>query len=171
MGAEEIPLPLQEAVRDLVGDLLSKGCAVDKAGERLPLDPGVPVVLAEYVDEDGDVAGVAVADLPLACRAGSALVMMPPPVAEESIAAGSLDGDMLDCFREVVNVLTRLLNSADTPHVKLRGLYQSGELLPGELRALLRGDGARRRDFLVQIEEYGEGRLALASRAGQPEAA
>jgi hypothetical protein len=165
MGTEEIPLPMLEAIRDLVGDLLSKGCAVDKSADRLELGPDTALVLAEYVDEDGDVAAAAVADLPFACRAGSALVMMPPAVAEEAVAAGRLDGDMLDCFREVANVLSRLMNSADTPHVKLRGLYQTGQLLPGELRTLLRGDGARRRDFVVAIEEYGDGHLAVLSRA------
>jgi hypothetical protein len=164
MSADDIPLPMLEAIRDLVGDLLSRGCAVDKTADRLELSPEIPVVLAEYIDEDGDVAGVAVADLPFACRSGSALVMMPPAVAEEAIRAGELDGDMLDCFREVVNVLTRLMNSSETPHVKLRAVYQSGQLLPGELRVLLRGERARRRDYAVTIEEYGEGRLAVLSR-------
>ncbi len=165
MSNDEIPLPMQEAIRDLVGDLLSKGCAVDKNGEPLPFGPDDPVVLAEYIDEDGDVAGLAMADLSFACRSGSALVMMPPAVAEEALAAGQLDGDMLDCFREVVNVLTRLMNSAESPHVKLNAVYQGGQLLPGEVRTMIRGDAARRRDYVVSIEEYGEGRLSVMSRA------
>lgn len=165
MSTEDIPLPMQEAIRDLIGDLVNKGCAVDKTDQRLALEPGTPLVLAEYVDADGDVAAVALADLEFACRSGSALVMMPPAVAEEAVAAGTLDGDMLDCFREVVNVLTRLVNSAETPHVKLKALYQAGELLPGELRTALRGERARRRDYVVSIEEYGEGHLTVLSRS------
>lgn len=164
MSTDDIPLPIQEAVRDLVADLLSKACEVDPAADSLPLQPDLPLVLAEYIDEDGDVAGVAVADLAFACRSGSALVMMPSDVAEAALASGQLDGDMLDSFREVVNVLTRLLNSAETPRVRLRGVYQSGQLLPGEVRTMLRGQGARRRDFTVSIEEYGAGQLALLSR-------
>lgn len=162
----DVPLPLQEAVRDLFGDLLSRGCSVDKAGEPLTVAPDVPLVIADYVDNDGEVAGTALADLSFACRSGSALVMMPANVAEEAIEAGSLDGDMLDCYKEVVNVLSRLMNSADSPHVKLRGMYQTGELVPGEVRAMLRGEGCRRRDYIVAIQEYGEGRLTVLSRVG-----
>lgn len=160
----DIPLPLQEAVRDLFGDLLSRGCSVDKAEDPLAFAPDVPAVIADYIDNDGAVAGTAMADLSFACRSGSALVMMPPNVAEEAIATGELDGDMLDCYKEVANVLSRLLNSADTPHLRLRGVYQTGQLLPGQVRAMLRGEHARRRDYIVSIEEYGEGRLTVVSR-------
>ena len=162
----DIPVPMQEAVRDLFGDLLSRGCAVDRADSPLPLDPEVAGVVLAYVDEAGQPLGAAMADLPLACRSGSALVMMPGTVAEEAIEAGSLDGDMLDCFKEVGNVLTRLMNSADSPHVKLAATYRVGELLPGALRRLLRGEETRRRDYVVSIEEYGEGRLAVFGRTG-----
>ncbi len=160
----DIPLPLQEAVRDLLGDLLSRGCAVDKSEDRLTLDPETPAVIAAYVDTDELVAGVAIADLPFACRSGSALVMMPTTVAEEALEAASIDGDMLDCFKEVANVLSRLMNSPDTPHVKLGGMYRTGELIPGNVRTLLR-DASRRRDFAVTIEEYGEGRLSVITRS------
>lgn len=160
----DIPLPIQEAVRDLFADLLSKTCAVDASDDALGLTPTAPAVIAEYVDADGQVAGAAIADLPFACRAGSALVMMPANVAEEAVEAGSIDGDMLDCFKEVANVLSRLLNSADTPHVKLRGLFQSGQLLPGGVRTLINAE-PRRKDFTIAIEEYGEGRLSVVSRA------
>lgn len=161
----DTPLPMQEAVRDLFGDLLSRGCAVDKAETPLDFGPDLPAVVVDYVDAEGGVAATLMADLSFACRSGSALVMMPKNVAEEAIAAGVVDGDMLDCYREVVNVLTRLLNSPDTPHVKLRRTYQTGDLLPGEVRTMLRGEGCRRRDYVVSIEEYGEGRLTVLSRA------
>lgn len=164
MASERIPLPVQEAVRDLLGELLNKGCAVEKAGAPLALGPGAPGVVADYVGDDDGLAGVAVADLPMACRSGSALVMMPTTVAEEAIGAGAIEGDMLDCYREVANVLSRLLNSPSTPHVKLRRVYRTGELVPGEVRALLR-DGTRRRDFWVDVQEYGEGHLTLIAAA------
>lgn len=165
----EIPLPVQEAVRDLFGDLLSKGCAVERAEDELRLAPGERAVIAEYVDADGAVAGAAIADLPFACRSGSALVMMPANIAEEAITAGEIDGDMLDCFKEVANVLSRLMNSAETPHVKLGGIFQAGQLIPGELRCLL--SSPRRRDFTVDIEEYGQGRISVMTRPASQDAA
>lgn len=166
----DIPLPLQEAVRDLLGDLLSRGCAVDKSEDRLELSPDVPAVVAAYVDTDDVVAGVALADLPFACRSGSALVMMPTTVADEALEAEQIDGDMLDCFKEVANVLSRLMNSPETPHVKLGAMFRTGELIPGPVRSLLR-DATRRRDFAVTIEEYGDGRLSVITRSEQVHAA
>ena len=156
-----VPLPIQEAVRDLFGDLLSRGCAVDKADEPLALGSERPGVVAIFVDAEDEVAAVALADVALACHAGAALVMVPQVVAQEAVAAGRVDDEMLDCYREVTNVLTRLLNSPETPHVKLHALKRTGELIPGGVRALL-AEPAARKDFLVSVEGYGEGRLALA---------
>ncbi|AXV05404.1 CheY-like receiver [Euzebya pacifica] len=160
----DVPLPDREALRDLFSDLLSKTCAVERIDDGVALSPGTVAVIAEYVDADGEAAGAAIADLPFACRSGSALVMMPPTVADEALEAAEIDGDMFDCFKEVVNVLSRVLNSPDSPHVKLRGMYRVGELLPGGVRTLLQ-DGDRRRHFTVDIEEYGTGVLTVVSRA------
>lgn len=159
----QIPLPVQEGVRDLIGDLLSKGCAVDASDEPLPLSPDTPSIIATYVDEDGAVAGVSIADLEFACRCGSALVMMPLSVADEAIAEGQFEGDMADCYREVVNVLSRVLNSTDTPRVTLGEVYRSGQLLPGPVHTMIR-TSPRRKDFTVAIDEYGEGRLSMVAR-------
>ena len=63
-------------------------------------------------------------------------------------------------MREVVNIFGRMLNSATTPHVRLHALHR----WPGELSAEVQGlldQPEFRRDFVVAVEGYGEGRFSL----------
>lgn len=156
-----IPMPIQDDVRDIFADLLGRSCVVDKTKDVIPYGPEHPeVVIGDFILDDGTVGALVCADLPLAAYSGAALIMMPVGVAEEALKAGRIDGDMFDCFREVVNVMGRLLNREGTPHLKLRAIYRSGDLLPGQTRQMLR-EADRRKDFDVTIEEYGTGKLAL----------
>lgn len=156
-----IPMPLQEEVREIFADLLGRGCSVDKTKSTIPFGPAEPqVVLGDFILDDGSVGAVVLADLAFAAYAGAALVMMPVGIAEEALAAGHVDGDMFDCFQECVNVMGRLLNREGTPHLKLRAVYRSGDMMPGQTRMMLR-NADRRKDFDVAIEEYGTGKLAI----------
>lgn len=156
-----IPIPIQDDVREIFADLLGRTCIVDKTKDQIPFGPESPeVVIGDFVLDDGTVGALVCADLALAAYSGAALIMMPVSVAEEALTAGRIDGDMFDCFREVVNVMGRLLNREGTPHLKLRAIYRSGDLLPGQTRQMLLA-ADRRKDFDVSIEEYGTGKLAL----------
>lgn len=158
---EPIPMPLQDDVRDIFGDLFGRGCFVDKTKDQIPYGPNErEVVFGDFVLDDGSVGALVCADLSLAAYAGAALVMMPVGIAEEALGAGRIDGDMFDCFQEVLNVMGRLLNRENTPHLKLRATYRSGDLMPGQTRMMLE-NADRRKDFDVSIEEYGTGKLAI----------
>ncbi len=54
---------------------------------------------------------------------------VPPNVAEEDLRNGGMPEHHVECAHEVVNVLSRLLNSASTPHLRLGKTHQ----LPCEL--------------------------------------
>ena len=156
-----IPMPLQDDVREIFGDLLGRGCTVDKTKDLIPIGPTErEVVFGDFVLDDGSVGAVVCADLPFAAFAGAALVMMPVGIAQEALTNGRVDGDIFDCFHEVVNVMGRLLNREGTPHLKLRATYRSGDMVPGQTRLMLR-NADRRKDFDVAIEEYGTGKLAI----------
>jgi len=153
------PVPIQEDIRDLLVDLLGRGAAVDKVG-RLDLEEDEAAVVAEYVTDEGDVGALCIVDGPFATRTGAALSMVPAAVAEESVRRNEVPDHLLENFREIVNILARLLNSPRTAHLRLSGVH----VLPGDLPAgvtLLRDAPEFRRDFAVQIEGYGAGRLSL----------
>ena len=153
------PVPIQEDIRDLLGDLLARGVAVDKT-TALELDHGAVGVVASYVTAEDEVGALCVCDGRFAVLAGAALVLVPPNVAREQIDAGELDDTQVEIAHEVANILSRLLNTPRTPHLRLRALHR----LPGELPQDVRGLLDRpefRRDFVTAIDGYGEGRMSI----------
>jgi hypothetical protein len=98
-------------------------------------------------------------DARFAVRAGAALVMVPQAAAEEDLRKGDI-ASHVEVTGEVLNVMGRLLNSSNTPHLRYRSVHQ----LPGEVPedvAKLMGAPEYRRDFAVAIEGYGDGRLSI----------
>jgi hypothetical protein len=93
-------------------------------------------------------------------RVGAALVMVPAAVAEEDLGGDSLPDHHVESVTEVVNVFGRLLNSASTPHVRLAGLHRWPGELPAGVSGLLDAPEYRR-DFVVTVEGYGEGRFSV----------
>jgi hypothetical protein len=153
-----IPLPIQESVRDLLAGLLGRTVAVAKAGE-LDLD-SQPGMVGLYVTGDDTVSVVALGDVGFACRTGAALTMIPAAVANESVTAGEIPENLLENAHEVINVASRLVNSASSPHVRLTDVHVMPASLPDDVSALIASPGARR-DFAVTIDGYGEARFSL----------
>lgn len=92
---------------------------------------------------------------------GAAIGSLSKSDADAEVAQhGGLAGDLDEFFREVVNVLAKLLNSPTSPHVVLAEV----DAVPGQVRA----DAARvalrppvRVDLGVQIEGFDSGRMTL----------
>ncbi len=153
------PVPIQEDIRDLLGELLGRGIATDKT-EPLVLEEDQPGLIAAYVTADGDVGAICVCDGAFAVLVGAALVMVPANVAKEQLDAGVLDDTHVEFTHEVANIMSRLLNTPRTPHLKLDQLHQVPGELPGPVADLLAAPEFRR-DFVVTIEGYGEGRVSI----------
>jgi hypothetical protein len=152
------PVPIQEDIRDLLMDLLGRGTAVDKV-TPLILEEDQPAVIAEYRTDEGAVGAICLVDAEFAIRTAGALTMVPPAAVADSLRKGDLS-DAMENFREIVNILASLLNSPKTSHLRLAGVH----LIPGDLPdgvAALVEKPEFRRDFAVQIEGYGNGRLSL----------
>lgn len=156
------PVPIQEDIRDLLGDLLGCGIAVDKT-TPLVLGEDGPGVVASYVTAEGDVGALCALDASCVVLVAAALVMVPATVAKEQVAAGVLDEHHLEVTHEVVNVMARLLNTPRTPHLRLDALHRVPGELPDQVSALLRAPEFRR-DFVATIEGYGEGRVGILVR-------
>jgi len=153
-------MPVRASVRDLLTDLLGRGVKVVDADAPQALDEGLPALAAIYVRDDGSPVTVCVIDLALASRAGAALGMSEPGEADGAIAARKLEGDLDEFFREVVNVLAKLLNSPTTPHVKLAEVRSVPGALPAAAAAVVL-EPAARVDYAVAVDGYGAGTLTL----------
>jgi len=156
--AARFPVPIQEDLRDILVGLLDRGVAVDKV-PPLALEEDNRGFVVELLEDDDAVGALCVFDDRFAVRTGAALVMVPPAAAEEDLVKSALD-EHAEVAQEVVNVLSRLLNSASTPHLRLGARHT----LPGELPEPVTSLLARpefRRDFAVLVDGYGDGRFSI----------
>jgi hypothetical protein len=152
------PVPIQEDIRDLLMDLLGRGTAVDKVSPLL-MEDDESGVIAEYRTDEGTVGAVCLVDAEFAIRTAGALTLVPPAAVAESLRKGDLS-DALENFREIVNILAQLLNSARTSHLRLAGVHVIPGALPDGVTSLVARPQFRR-DFAVQIDGYGGGRISL----------
>jgi hypothetical protein len=66
---------------------------------------------------------------------------------------------MIDNMREIMNICSRLIMDATSPHVKLDQIYPA-KSLPAPAAALLGAPGGRR-EFQIQLPKYGGGVLTF----------
>lgn len=156
-----IPTPVRASIRDLLGDLVGKPVTVSAAEAPMELDESEACYAATYRFDDGRAAALAVYDLAAAASMGAAIGFMSKADADAEVAQhGGLAGELDEFFREVANVMAKLLNSPTSPHVVLREV----DAVPGQIRA----DAARvalrpsaRVDLGVQVEGFDSGRMTL----------
>ena len=156
------PVPDREPVREFLGDLLGVGITVD-AVRRLALGPTDVGVLAWYVGDDDALGAAVLADAGFACRAGGALSLVPTVVVDGHLDEAELPATLLENVTEVLNVFARLLNSERTPHLRLASVAALPSVVPRDVQRLL-AQPRRRRDYVVTLDGYGDGRLAVAVR-------
>jgi hypothetical protein len=88
--------------------------------------------------------------------------MMPVTAASDNIRRAVLPDNVRENVHEVLNVAAQLMRMTGSPHVRLREVT----VLPGELpddTAAVVARPTSRRDFVADIEGYGEGRISVLS--------
>lgn len=111
------PLPVREAVRDLLADLLGREAVVERAAERLTLASAAPLKAAVFAFDGGRVAATALCDLSFSPTAGAGLAQLPESAASDALQSRNLGRDLREFLYEVLSVLSRLLNWSATPHM------------------------------------------------------
>ncbi len=154
------PIPPRASVRDLLADLLGHRVAVEDADGHL-LDAQRPSYAAVYRRDEGTAAAAGIFDLALAGAAGAALGMVSPASAVTQLGElGRLDGDLLEFFQEVSNVLAKLLNSPTTPHVVMREIHAVPGEVPRDVADVVLTPMGRV-DYRVEINGFAPGVLTL----------
>lgn len=116
-------------------------------------------VTAVYGFDDGSIAGLAVWQLGLAINAGAALSLISPQVAAEAAANGEITDNILENFREILNVGTSLFTGSER-HIALRTVCLPKDPLPDDAQVLQQNE-SRRKYLEITIPDYGSGRIAL----------
>ncbi|MGD9792891.1 MAG: hypothetical protein AB7V43_05380 [Acidimicrobiia bacterium] len=164
--AAKIPLPIQESLRDFFVDLLGKGAAAEKAKElKVKTGAEAPKLLVSvWEDKYQRVGALCISELMLAAIAGSALVLAPASTLPEVEKAGELPDNLRENYQEVVNILTSVLNTPSTPHLKLTQTYaHPGDELPQAVWDVI-AQPSQRRDFDLTVEGYGSGKISILTR-------
>jgi hypothetical protein len=154
-----IALPTPEYLGRLIGDLLDKEVAVERASGD-PFDPQAPGQVGVYTRDEGQIAALCCWDLHMAAYAGAALTLVPRGTAADAIRSRELPEFLADNAYEVLNVCARLFNSPRTPHVALHAVHKLPGMLPTDAALLLR-NAAGRLDATAEIPGYGAGRVWL----------
>ncbi len=141
-------------ISNLLGRLLNKELRVSST-PPMRFRPGEKLATATFVDGDGKVVAVALAEPDIALGAAAALSMMPVAAVEQ--AKCSLQGAIADNLREIFNIFARVLSSTRAT-VKLEDV-DVGKVGPDAVQLI--ASSKFRSDLLVRIPGYGEGKLSL----------
>ena len=157
--ATAYPLPDAPKITEMLG-LLFDGLDV-KVGGTFDQSPAGGAWFGVFVADSGNPVALCGADANLAATFGAAFSMLPVGVAKEAAKARELTQVMIDNMREIMNICSRLVMDATSPHLKLDQIYPA-KTLPATATALLGAPGGRR-EFQVQLPKYGGGVLTFLS--------
>lgn len=153
------PIPAGTAFAKNFSDLIGSEVTLKK-GAPLEIKDDTSLAVAVFADDEGKTSALVVCDVEMVCWSGGALSMLPVGDAQTMINSGKPEGEILDNYREILNVGANLFNVGDTDHVKLTDVHLLPGDAPDEVSALM-ADPAARSDFDVQIPGYGDGRMAV----------
>lgn len=156
----QVPLlPPPAAVGDLIGMLVGKRARVKVAP---PMAPAAVRGVATYVEAEGNLAFVALIDLPFLASVGGALAMVPASAVNDAIRKGVATEALVENAYEAMNVAASLFSDIEgtTVHVKL------DKLAVGPLDAALAARLVRpaaRMDVEVGIPGYPDGKVSFVA--------
>jgi hypothetical protein len=157
--ATAYPLPDGAKIIQLLG-IMFDGLDV-KPGGTFDQTPAGGAWFGVFVTDAGAPVALCGADANLAASFGGALSMLPVAAAKDAAKSRQLTDVMIENVREIMNICTRLVMDAKSPHLKLDQLYPT-KSLPAAALALL-GAPQGRREFQVQLPKYGGGVLTVLS--------
>ncbi|MFK7768390.1 MAG: hypothetical protein AB8B55_14300 [Mariniblastus sp.] len=151
-----------EAVTSILDGLF--GCATTANEVETPAPIAGPKVMATYNDCDGNLQFVIACELSIANSMGAALTMIPPGLAKEATANGSIPENIAENIHEVLNICSAAFANYHHHRIVLDQVIVPGDVADDALVAAL--DAA---ECLIQIdyelERYAPGKISLLKKA------
>ena len=157
--ATAYPLPDGTKIVQILG-LLFDGLET-KTGGVFDGTTGGGAGFGVFVDDSGQPVALCGADVNLAASFGASFSMLPLSTVKEAVKLRELTPVMIENVREIMNICTRLVMDAASPHLKLDQLYPVKSLPPAAAALLSAPKGLR--EFQLQLPKYGGGVLTLVS--------
>lgn len=155
----KIPLPDSIELQQILSMMYGTGLKASD-GDPVPAEPDAKSLVAVYVDDDDKPIAACAVDYPFTAYAGASLTRIPKGTAEECIETGEFSQIMLGNVHEIMNICSRLLMNHESPHLRLKGLYESPKELPAEVQELIKKP-ANEADFSVSFPDYGDGGVSF----------
>lgn len=146
-----VNFPEAAQLKPLLSDLIGKDVTFGGGDAAVPDPSSVNDLLAVYVGKDDAPVMLAGGNKAFAYFSGAALALIPKGRAEDAIADSEADEDLLENYREILNVVTRAVNDQGRAHVRL---------VPGstaDLSQLPPAEDAK--GYEVGVDGYGDGNL------------
>ncbi len=151
------PLPTVGAIQHVLESLLNKQVGVVTAIGSLAAGPSS--VAASFVNDRGAMCFLILADILAAVGISAGFAGLPPKATDETLTRGVLHKELLEVFREVLNVLSSTMTTVGGENVSLAAVYHP----PSEY--LLKATRAAQGRLLLEISVagFGTGKLLLCS--------
>lgn len=156
----QTPLPTAKEIRDVFEGLLGRTVEVETDYEIIKPEENWGAAVSIFIDALNKIRAVCVADFDLCAYAGAAIQLIPPDAAKSVIADGNIPDTYIENVYEILNVFSSLFNKEGAPHLRIDLMYTPGEALPPDLADLVTSY-AERRDSILKIDGYGQGRFGV----------
>jgi len=166
-GPPVVPMPSAHAVKDMLKDLVGTTVIVR---EKPGWQPVPSSLVAYYATTDKTVLAWVACSCEWACVVAGALTAIPAATVKEAIDAGVVSESFLENAKEVLNIFTNLLNSAQTPHLTFQKMAAYGNAEEAKTFASLCAQPAVRLELEVEVEGYGTGSMSLWTGMVAPQA-
>jgi hypothetical protein len=154
------PVPEKNDVHQILNMLYGDDMKLDESSDG-PSDNIDKIIVASYINDEGEPVTSCVCDHSFAAFASSALTRIPPGGAEDAANTGDFSKMMLENLYEIMNICSRLfMQKSNTPHIKLDVLYSDPADMPGNVKDIVENSNVRA-DFNVSIPGYGDGTLSF----------
>jgi hypothetical protein len=161
VGKSQKDIPMASEISEILESLFSEKIGVTE-GSPVELSDNKPMAIAIFVLDDRAAGNIIIADLDITVYIGSFLAEIPRDQAKNLIDSKELPDNVIENFREVLNILAGIFNKPDSPHVSLGEVYTSISDIPDEQVAAI-NKPSQRSDLHISIPDFGEGEISILS--------
>lgn len=161
MAAIKHTLPTPDGLTSLLKGLIDRPVTVKKAVAAYVPSLRQIGLIGIFVRDDDTVGGLCVCDLALSAGMAAVLTLIPAAVAAENVKKGKLDANLLENFREIMNISSQLFIGPGVPHVRFKDVVPMPPPIADKAIATLvtRPPGAAH--FDVAIQGYPPGKFSV----------
>jgi len=154
-----VSLPDAQKIKEVLGSLIGMEVEIEESDS----DPSEGAKsVATFVTDSGAIGAVCICDMRLTGKIGAALDLVPAEEIEQHIQSGELPENIINNFKEAMNVAASLFNSDNSVHLSSGEVLINPEKLNADISIVVK-KAASRAIYKVTIPNYDDGIMAFYS--------